>query len=1736
MLLSTAAFAEGDTPVTPEPETPVESTVGTTDSFGEESEPELLPSGETSNESAMVDIQMDGSTEVDPLDAIGDETELSEIDNLTSADTPETTQNENDLGTEGETTNIGDVVLVDGTGEPLDMASQESADTISGGDPWWISGGVKYAVVFSDQSCPLGTSEAAGTCWKVTENAISTALEKIDMLNLLPTNGMVVVENGNYAENVVIDGLDGNGVLKSLKGILGMGSNMSTITGNITISNTIAGFTLKGFTIDGGVMVAGNTGALVLQDLYITNANGDGLVVENHTGTVELNSVQSRNNQGDGGRINNSSSPTGYVKVTNSAFDYNDDGNASTWNSGLKIITNGPVTLEGVATSRNNGNGAEIYGFSQLTINNSLFDNNNPSPYAQSGEYGYGLFAESAKPAKVLINNVFAYFNGNNGLEIRTAGTIQMNYVRGSHSSIRTGQINPTGETVQERLSEDNKYIGDRWYFSGSNGQELDIYLSSIVFDAYLELRDASDDSLLASNDNLSPGSTNSQIEYTLTTDGLYYIVVKILESTTGVDGSYTLSLNDPLNEHITKYNLKGASLNVTSGGGLVKVTNTMFQDNVGDGLVIKSLGVIYLSTVDASHNSMRGAVLDNCQYDETSATCLGIGSVTITSLSGAGWYGGNYFLDNGSTGLEVKTKGAIVLTNVGAYDNLGTGVDLRNDFGTSAITINTNVTNFTNVFRNNGLDGLKITSMGTVKVENSEANFNKGYGYFLTTRGTVALKNLTGSSNGLSGLYVNNQVTGSLGNVSITSAKNVRNAFKENGNNEPGTYPGIDIRSFGNISVVNTDAMLNFAAGAHLTSKDAPSAKTITLTDVNTSENQGSGVLAYAKGAINVKGLISSNNSLTGSDIVYTGETVYERLTANNAFDNWWFTAPPATHVNIILQSKEFNAYLELYDAYGNLVAWDDNSYEDNDAQISIDLPSEGTFYIHVMSADLNKGNYTLSVNDPANLYGGTYFYFYGALLDNCDWDSVNQVCRGNGNVTINPTSITPINIFNDNNYRGIEVRTKGAILASNLNAVDNGNTGAYLFNPNGIGAISVISNHKNLLGAFDKNTGYGIYAVSARAITLRNISAVLNGEAGAYLNNCLVANNACLGSGGITLSSANGLVNTFSSNQKFGLWISTSGSVNLADIHGNANGLNGLYVKNAYLGAVGNVNIKASKNVTNTFFTNVWGSPSYLAGVFDPKFYGVEIYSNGVINLRNIDVQTTYGTGAWIRNDGLYAITPKNLTIQDGTFEANQGYGLVAYSNGSINLFGVNARFNSLVSGSIDPWGETVFEHLAPNTPADVWWFDGDENDEVDIILVSDEFDVILEVFDKNNNLIAADDDSYTGTNARVTFTLPADGDYYIKVRQHGIGDGNYKLSLNDEYMNWVTLYEYTGAYVDNRNGIGGVTVKSTTTNGTPSFYHNNFNGLTIRSSGSVTLSNVHALQNGADGANISNHARTNSVTVNTTGISLTSSFSYNTKFGLFIQSRGLVVIKNSGRMYMRDNGYSGAYIDNRTYFASAVNISRVEVNNNIMKGIEIHSTGNVVLNNILAIHNLENGVYVDNCDWDDELSVCNGIGNVTLSGSLGANTISDNGATGLAVYSNGGISVNKLFAIQNGGRGMVLSNETGTGFVTITNTIARLNDWHGIHVETKGAVTVNYVHSMSNGMGNDADGIYLRTANPTQVIFQNSSFLGNEGSGIEIAYDTLGMPLLINVSYFGNDTDMDGDLNFYVHPNIP
>jgi hypothetical protein len=166
------------------------------------------------------------------------------------------------------------------------------------------------------------------------------------------------------------------------------------------------------------------------------------------------------------------------------------------------------------------------------------------------------------------------------------------------------------------------------------------------------------------------------------------------------------------------------------------------------------------------------------------------------------------------------------------------------------------------------------------------------------------------------------------------------------------------------------------------------------------------------------------------------------------------------------------------------------------------------------------------------------------------------------------------------------------------------------------------------------------------------------------------------------------------------------------------------------------------------------------------------------------------------------------------------------------------VQSRYNSVNSGEIDSTGETVFEHLTPYYEADTWWFDGDEGQSIDIILESDDFDVVLQVYDKDGNLIAADDDSYGGTNAHLTFNLPADGNYYIRVSSNNNETGNYTLYLNDPSMENPTQYPYDGADLNNSNGSGNVTITTSLFNPTVNFYHNNFNGLQITTNGSVSI----------------------------------------------------------------------------------------------------------------------------------------------------------------------------------------------------------------------------------------------------------------------------------------------------------
>ena len=1836
---------------------------------------------------------------------------------------------------ESEEEAVEEIVLTDEDGNELDMASQDSADAVAAGDPWWISGGVKYAVVFNSADCPSGTSYGS-TCWADTR-PIEYALSIIDTNGYVPSDGKLYVEAGVYSDNVVIDGSSGNGYLSSLTGLIGSSSGLVTLNGSISISNTLSGFTLSGFSVYGEVTLNNNAGDLNLSDLYIENSSGDGLTVDNQNGNVTITNMQSRNNKGDGAVIDNTASLKGSIIITNSSFDYNDDENDSTWNVGLSINTNGVVSLNGVAASRNNGNGAVISGFSSLTISNALFDHNYVDPFNSATPYGYGLKASTTNAATVRLDNVYAYYNDNTAIDIVTAGSVYLTNVRASHTSVRVGEISSGGETVYERLNEDNKYTGDQWYFSGINGQALEILLESDMFDAYLELYDAGTDTLLDANDNLDGTTTNAQINYTLSADGTYYILVKTLESSGSSDGDYTLSVNDSSHLNQTTYDYPGSRIDTTSGYGSVFITNAMFQDNVGDGLVIDTLRKVTFNSIDASYNSGNGLTLDNCQYDSFLGICLGSGNITFISPTSAGWYSANYFLGNSGTGLDITTSSRVIMYNTSAYDNLGNGVKIYNAYTSSPVYIKVTLPNFTNVFRNNGLtgvwiningliliydteadlndgngfqlstlsavtlsnvsasgnggtgllidnsssrstisvknrpaqgeysenglNGIDITSLGSILLYNiiaddnsgsgmvldtcvstgsvclgvgkvvvnsyyslvntfdgngeyglnitsagnvsltfvtasengdtglnidttlssasitirnpirtgtaaysynggdginistngnisifnvtassntgsgmmldncqfgsgecigfgkvtmkglygqvNEFNSNHDYGVYIESGGAVTLINIHADQNGYNGLYVNNSLELAIQSVKIYGTRGVTNTFNYNGSNEQGTYPGLEIHSFGYIYLNTAEAKNNYAAGAYLYNKDALiKPASIKIQEADFSQNQGSGLIVYSNGKVYLGGVVSSYNSLIYSDIVLTGETVYERLTAISTYDTWWFEITESTTVTdfaIILESTEFDGYLEIYDGDGNLLASDSNSYSEYDAEIDINLTELGMYYIRVMTEDSNHGNYTLSINDETHLYN-TYFNFYGALIDNT---------AGVLPVTVTKGKINVYNEFKDNNYRGIEIDSNSSISAYNVVGTDNGDTGAYYDNHTGYGKVTVKMLVKGEAAEYDSNSEWGLYVASHGTVTLFNISASENGSAGAFVNNCDYNGSICLGSGSVYIKAA-GNINEFNNNQLYGLYVASSGNVTLYDVEADGNGYSGLYVKNQYANVNGKVLLKTSRNHTNSFSGNGWLDPL--------DKYGFEVYSNNVITMYAGNVIGNYGGGAVLLNQ-TSAASP-NIYLYETSFEANQGNGIWAESKGLIYLSGVESRYNSVNSGEIDYYGETIYEHLTPYYESDTWWFDGVAGETVDIILESDEFDVLLQVFDKDGNLIAVDDDSYGGTDAQLNFELPLSSNYYIRVSANNSGEGNYVLTLNDAAHDWTTMYRFDGAYLNNSYGSGDVLVSNSKLNDDPSFYHNNHTGLEIISAGNVTLTSVSAMQNGEDGVNIDNTAGFGKVSIYTKSKTSTSSYSYNTKYGVYILSNNAVTVLNKrSRMYLRDNGYSGAYIDNTGGLAGSVSFSGAEVNQNGMKGLEIYSSGSVAVYDILAVNNGTNGVYIQNNS---------GAGSVSVLGSKERSNISDNGATGLAVYSNGSITVNRINAIQNGGRGMILSNSSGVGQVRLTDSISRLNARHGLQINSGGLVYMKNVQSMSNGEGNNDDGLYIEISDPAFLQLYFATFLGNEGNGIELVSDTLGSPLLSSVTYFGNDTDNSGDLNYYAH----
>ena len=83
----------------------------------------------------------------------------------------------------------------------------------------------------------------------------------------------------------------------------------------------------------------------------------------------------------------------------------------------------------------------------------------------------------------------------------------------------------------------------DLWQFTGTAGDTITIDMRSASFDTYLVLLDPSDVPV-AENDDVSAGSTDSRMTFTLTATGTWTVVANSLGASGS--GDYTLSISCP--------------------------------------------------------------------------------------------------------------------------------------------------------------------------------------------------------------------------------------------------------------------------------------------------------------------------------------------------------------------------------------------------------------------------------------------------------------------------------------------------------------------------------------------------------------------------------------------------------------------------------------------------------------------------------------------------------------------------------------------------------------------------------------------------------------------------------------------------------------------------------------------------------------------------------------------------------------------------------------------------------------------------------------------------------------------------------------------------------------------------------------------------------------------------------------------------------------------------------------
>ena len=1421
-------------------------------------------------------------------------------------------------------------------------------------------------------------------------------------------------------------------------------SSLGAVTINNAVANDNSGYGLniigRGVTIRNAV-ARGNgltgldiyldSGAGLLENVVASDNGGLGVQIgttATNLGAVTLKNMNARNNALGGIHVES----LGAVTVTNSTTDDNfrkNDPDPNTGGDGLYISTKGAVTLTGIWSSGNGGNGLKVEGVygvdvygsdtmvspTSITLTSAVdpnfanyFTNNGQLDDWDIGRHGITIITE--KP--VTIRNFSAMDNLGNGVS-----------VDGPYLEIWDPDLPLWGWILPEET--EWGIIGYGGYTGVSKKAGVVTITSTIP-----NWRNSAD-----RNDfGVAVYSTGAVSLSFLNTNENRYHAVEIM-TLGGITLSNVRDWGNGEGKSVGLYNHEAP------GFMPITITNLEVRETRGGwgaALEVHSRGAITINGLWLENNNSLGAALANEIND-------GRGNISLTNAT---------INNNAFTGIQAYSNGAILFTNVSAnWNGWGSSGDAFGGYlDNSWAPGNLPVTLTDCVFEGNQGTGLDVKSRGVITLRGVE------------TRGNYIRY---GSMDENQTVYETNQPDWGVDEWSFYYDSGAAVTITLRSTDEWEWFQPIVVLLDSNGNEVTTN-VAHFPGDGVWTSEftglDQYQTYTIqvqyddTVSDgwgkysLSVNDDSESNPYIPADGAV-LDNTFSTTVTPPGVLASSTTSHPYNLFEDNNGTGLNINTRGAVTLTNLYANNNAFGEglFMDNEDAIGAVIV--QNLPVTNPASFS----SNGGNGLYIRTL----GAITLSNVEAFNNR------LSGADLDNaiCEWDGEEWInCLGTGSITIkSPSGIS--RWFNDNQNFGIWALSKGAITLTNISAVNNGYDGTFLRNNRGnssalvsVGTLGAVRNEfshngwntnivpgdyysyglnglsinsggvisvSNTSANWNQNGGgglmlnsnrsslpktititnvetygndwAGIWAMAKGVITLTKVNASDNGyDGGIYVDNCLNSLGGCQGSGGVTMTTISA-----DNNGGSGLIVYSKGAISLTNAWVNNNKGSGIRLVNNY-----------------NYIGTLMGITMTNVNANDNQGMGLEALSRGLITLRGGEGSNNGDGGMRLNNtDGTVA----GITILNASAYNNNGTGISLETNGALLMTSLVANDNARTNGGISS-GETVQDFFNQDRGMDNWWFDAEAGVEYTLTLEADTlnmnnktaFTPEIELIDPSteegweNPLVITGLYTCDATQCVLTFipqtNLGIDYDTTLVLRVGSTsGDGFYRLFMevpldemddDPDQQYWVNgLYYNAGGNV-NMTGFN-------------SFHHNSLTGVIGLGAGNITTANVAAFSNGTEGVLLDN-------------------------------TNGIGYITMSGANVANNNGYEGLRIETN----GAVNIlSSLEASNNSHR---VDPDNNLAAVRINA-YGLNKAVTLANI------------------------TALNNGCDGLEVRSNGSATFTNVRSWMNGFDGLdVIAN----GLTTFTGVNAWLNGWNGVRVDSNGflikALTSTFTCNGYDGFG--------------------------------------------------------------------